>query len=82
MLFGPKFHQKVKDHLENLRSLKKSAGYSIGQYFWKSRPQQTRGGGNQKGNKGKQKYKQVDVFPYLKTRRFCVLLHYLKLPLV
>jgi len=27
-------------------------------------------------------WKQVDVFPYLKTKRFCVLLHYLKLPLV
>jgi len=25
---------------------------------------------------------QVDVIPYLKTRRLCVLLHYLKLPLV
>jgi len=25
---------------------------------------------------------QVDVFPYLKTRHLCVLLHYLKLPLV
>jgi len=26
--------------------------------------------------------KQVDVFPYLKTKHLCVLLHYLKLPLV
>jgi len=55
MLFGLTFHQKVKDHLESLRSLKKSAGYSGRQYFQKSRPQQTHGGGNQKGNKGKQK---------------------------
>jgi len=27
-------------------------------------------------------FKQVDVFPYLKTRCLCVLLHYLKVPLV
>jgi len=25
---------------------------------------------------------QVDVFPYLKTRRLCVLSHYLGLPLI
>ena len=57
MLFGQTFHQKVKDHLESLRSLKKSAGYNSGQFFRKSCPHQTHGGSNSNG-KGKQKNKK------------------------
>jgi len=34
------------------------------------------------GRQNRAKFKQVDVFPYLKTKRLCVLLQYIKLPLV
>jgi len=38
---------------------------------------------NEPPHKTRKLKKQVDVFPYLKTRRLCVLLHYIiKLPLV
>ena len=56
-LFGDSFQRKMKDHMEAIRNLKQSlSSYSRHQYFQRSHPPQSRGGGSHRG-RGQRKFK-------------------------
>ena len=53
MLFGKTFDQRAKEHIEEVRSLKKSSTFQRGQPFQRGHSPMSQGGGNNRG-RGKQ----------------------------
>ena len=49
MLFGKTFDQRAKDHIDAIRSLKKTSSLPRGQSFQRGHPPMSRGGGNSRG---------------------------------
>ena len=65
MLFGKNFDQRAKEHIEAVKSLKKTSSFSRGLSFQRGHPPTSRGGGN---NRGRGSFRKPSWQPKKKTQ--------------